>query len=39
MRKWSKAIAFMMTAALAVGSFSVGPVVQKLMQQTESEPI
>ena len=29
MRKWSKAIAFMMTAALAVGSLSVGPVVQK----------
>ena len=29
MRKWSKAIAFMMTADLAVGSLSVGPVVQK----------
>ena len=29
MRKWSKAIAFIMTAALAVGSLSVGPVVQK----------
>ena len=29
MRKWSKAIAFIMTAALAVGSLSVGPAVQK----------
>ena len=34
MRKWSKAIAFVMTAALTVGSLSIGNITQKASAET-----